>query len=730
MIEMTGKIARVVYKSPDTGWCVLRMDCDGKKISVVGIIPEAQEGISLKVQGKWKKDKNYGKQLAVEKSTMVLTETEDGIVSYLSSGFITGVGPILAQRIYDKFKEDTYNVIENFPEQLGTVKGVTNKKVQAIALSWKETKIHRELHEMLHASGITKIMCVKIKDALGFDAVQAIHDDPYVLFRKVDNVGFLKADHYAKSINVPHNDPRRIRACIEYVLKTSSKSTGHCYLTYEQLIPEILGLLEDVALDDILDNINKMIKDPKSFLRYRKIGDVHAFYFKNIYDVEVMLADIVKNLNSRNMPLKYEGAFQKETAKIEEASNGVIQFSMEQKEALLKLLDSSFGILTGGPGTGKTTITQALVNTYNSLGLNILLAAPTGRAGQRMVEITELPASTIHRLLGSKGGKFAFNATRKLDCDVLIIDECSMIDIGLFFCLLRAVSNKTRVILIGDKDQIQPVGVGDVFRNLVDSPFITTAKLTKVFRQAYDSGIVRFAHGLKDKELIYAQFDEPGENDCIFYPQKKIQGEEIDHIVEIAKKYQDANEEFQILSPMRRGMFGVENLNETLQLHLNPPMDNKNEIENRGRIIREGDRVIQTVNNYDLEVFNGDLGFVESINTKDKKIVVNYLGQKVTYSKEEISELAHSYAITIHKSQGSEFQNVAIMMFKSFYTMLSMNLLYTGATRAKKNLHIFGEYSALKICAENTHVAPRQTYFPQLLLQDSKLNELDKASNE
>lgn len=718
---LTCKIKKILYQSPSNFWTSLVLIGENKKeIKAVGIIPDAYEGMSLNIQGEWKDTGKYGKQFDIKKYSQLQADTKESIVGFLGSGVLKGIGPSRAKEIYKLFGDDSYNILDNNIERLAEVKGINAASIPEMKTEWLEKRKLASLNALLGSSGITSDMCRRIYESMnGFDVVEEIKKNPYIMITKVDGVGFIKADKYAQDsseINMKPSDPRRIEAAIIHCLEQFCSNTGHCFMYLEEITLECSKLLRIVNKADIVNTLRNLVRNQsndRNSLRYREIDEKPVFYFKRYFDLEVKLSEEILRLNEPKNIFDYSKALSKT---IKEYKEKGFELSPEQFEAVNKCLDNNFHILTGGPGTGKSTITKIVIDTLRKLPkCDMTVGAPTGRAAQRIKEVVAVDSKTIHRTLGRRGNKFEYNKLNPIDANIIILDECSMISLDLFYYLFSALKTGTKVILIGDVDQLEPIGIGDVFRVLLNWHNISSSRLTKIFRQSEGSEIVKFAHALNTQNEVVIKKSDPEEvlfEECAYVSSKDLENP-VEYICDIYSKL-GKDTEVQVLTPMKKSDVGVQNLNLEIQDKINPPSTSREELKFGDNLFREGDRVIHTKNNYDLDAFNGDIGVIDQI--IDKTVIVKYLEKDVSYKMENLKELSLAYAITIHKSQGSEFSKVIIPMFKKFNVLLSKKLLYTGITRAKGQAIIVGEYPALVMCV-NKAVDRRRMYLHSLLIQ-------------
>lgn len=672
-------------------------------VTLVGSMLDVPVGSVLLVEGDWKANAKFGNQFVVETWTEVLPATVYGIEKYLGSGLIKGIGPVYARRIVQTFGTDTLDIIENTPDRLLEVRSLGKKRVEKIKASWEKQKDIKEVMIFLQGYGVSTAFAAKIYSKYEKEAIETVKANPYKLADDIWGIGFKTADSIAQKMGYEKNDPRRCRSGILYTLNDLAEQ-GHVYAEPEQLVKSAIALLE-ADEQPIRDALAQMQKDEDIFV------EDEAVYLPPFYHSENGSARRLKELLSDN---SLGFAAEPAAAYGSQSTNGIV-YDEVQLAAIQKALDSKVMVLTGGPGTGKTTTTQGIIEAFKGRGMNILLAAPTGRAAKRMTEATGMEAKTIHRLLEySPQDGYKRNDESPLDGDALIVDECSMIDIILFYNLLKAVPNHMRLILVGDIDQLPSVGAGNVLRDIIDSQRIPVVRLTRIFRQAQTSRIVMNAHRINAGQ--YPEIVNGKTSDFFFIKadEKEVVLKTIVSLVchRLPKAYGYKPSEIQVLTPMQRGEVGAANLNAVLQSSLNPDGPC---LSRAGNIYRQGDKVMQIRNNYDKNVFNGDIGYISAVDTVDRTLTVIFDGNPIEYDVTELDELTLAYAVTIHKSQGSEFPVVVMPMSMSHYVMLQRNLIYTGITRAKKICVLVGSPKALNIAVKKQTVSDRNTKLKERL---------------
>lgn len=709
METITGFVEHIVFRNEENGYTVLNLAVEEDEVTCVGVFQFISEGESVELKGEYTVHPSYGPQFQVESYAIKAPQDIVSIERYLGSGAIKGVGAALAARIVRRFKEDTFRIIEEEPERLAEIKGISERKAQEIAEQTEEKRELRQAMIFLQNYGISLTLAVKIYQTYQLDMYRIIQENPYKLAEDVTGVGFKIADEIAHKVGIHMDSDFRIRSGILYVLQQASLE-GHTYLPKELLTRRACELLE-VDADAVEKHYMDMTIDRK--LVMKQTEDQVQIYASTFYYMELNVAVMLRELN-----VKYdfsETAVEQRIRKIEELSD--LKLDEMQHIAVVEAVRSGLLVITGGPGTGKTTTINTIIQFFESEGMDISLAAPTGRAAKRMSETTGYEAKTIHRLLELSGGMdehagFERNEQNPLETDVLIIDEMSMVDITLIHNLLKAVVAGTRVILVGDVNQLPSVGPGCVLKDIIDSHACNVVRLNRIFRQASESDIIVNAHKINRGEPVVL---DNKSRDFFFlkrYDANVIISICIQLIQQKLPKYVNAESfDIQVLTPMRKGLLGVERLNTILQQYLNPPDAKKAEHEHGQTIFRVGDKVMQIKNNYQAEwevrsrynipiekglgVFNGDMGLVREINTFSETLTVEYEeGRMVEYPFKELDQLELAYAITIHKSQGSEYPAVIIPLLTGPRMLMNRNLLYTAVTRARKCVTLVGDEKA------------------------------------
>lgn len=698
-------IERIKFQNPENGYSVLQATIKGYRgeQTLVGTFHEVAVGAVLAVEGNWRVDKRYGRQFVAEKWSEELPADIVGIEKYLGSGLVKGIGPKFAKLIVAKFGLDTFDVIETEPDRLLEVYGIGEGRVEKIRASWEKQKDVKDIMVFLQGHGVSSTYAAKIYRQYGKESIKKVQENPYCLADDIWGIGFRTADGIAEKLGYERNDPRRCRSGIFYTLNKLSED-GHVYSEREQLLKSAKELLQ-ADEEPIVQALGLMIEAGDLIL------DQEAIFLPPFYYAETGVASKLKRLLECSTGNLFDGALNLEEV-IRETG---IQYDDVQVAAIKQAVQSKVMVLTGGPGTGKSVTTGGIIAALESLGQSVLLAAPTGRAAKRMSEATGKEAKTIHRLLEYNPAEgYGRNDENPLEGGVLIVDESSMIDVILMNSLLKAVPAHMRLILVGDIDQLPSVGAGNVLRDIIDSGVVPVIRLTRIFRQAQTSRIITNAH--KINQGIFPDISNGKDADFFFVRQEDPEkaASEIVNIVKnrIPKAFPYNTNDIQVLAPMQRSVVGATNLNVILQAAINPVGDS---LSRGGFKYRRGDRVMQIRNNYDKEVFNGDIGYVSGVNMDDRSLTVVYEGRTVEYEDNELDELTLSYATTIHKSQGSEYPVVVIPLLMTHYVMLQRNLVYTGITRAKKICIIVGTTKALAYSIHNMVVLKRNTRLKERL---------------
>jgi len=716
MIEIEGLVENIVFRNEENGYTVIKLRHNNELISVVGTMPYISEGIRIKVSGEWVVHPTFGQQIKLTGYEEVKPNTIEGIEKYLASGLIPGIGPVTAKKIVEKFGKDTLEIIEMNPERLTEVDGIGEKKAQRISEAFNEQRELRNVLIFLQSYGISTNLGIKIFKRYGNETIRVVKENPYRLCDEVNGIGFKTADKIARSIGIDLTSKYRIRAGIKYVL-ANCISNGHVYLPKLELLEEAYKLL-NIPYELIENEIISLIES-KDVVR-DDIDNQEVYYLSPYYFAELKVAKKLIELSLQTIKEDLEW-IDKEIKDFEKENN--IKLADEQREAIIKAVSNGVCVITGGPGTGKTTIIKCIIKIFNKKGLEVALCAPTGRAAKRITEATLEEAKTIHRLLemefleSENGPCFARDEYNPLDQDVIIVDEASMVDILLMNSLIKAIDMGKRLIIVGDVDQLPSVGPGNVLRDIIESKGVVVVRLNRVFRQKNESLIAINAHKINNGEMPFLNEKDKD----FFFIQKNNPQDILEEILNLVdrrlpsfKEGFDPLKDIQVLSPMRKGENGVVNLNKELQRILNPPSSKKAEKEVRDIIFREGDKVMQTKNNYSLQwegdfsidgqgvgVFNGDIGFIEKIDDEEQKVTVAFDDKRVVYDFSNLDELDLAYAITIHKSQGSEFPVIVVPVSFGPPMLMTRNLIYTAVTRAKKLVVLVGMKQALSFMISN-----------------------------
>jgi exodeoxyribonuclease V alpha subunit len=714
---LEGSIVRIVFYSPESGYTVCKFSLpDGDTINVVGFFPPLSAGELLKINGSWEINPKFGKQFKVESFLPVLPSSVKGIEKFLSSGLIWGVGPVLAKSIIQKFGDRTLDILTNNPDKLKEIDGIGPVKLREIKKSWAEHEDIRELIIFLQEYNISTTLATKIYRQYGEKSFHVLKTNPYQACHDIWGVGFKTADQIALKLGLEPNSPERIKAFIRYLMEKDNEQ-GHIFSLESDLKSNCISELE-IAQEEDFDQALRSLKKQHMVIAEELDSD-SAIYLPFFHDAQ---QEVVQNIYklSRTPFLTPPFDVSKALADVEESLD--IQFSEAQRLAIRESFEKKMLVITGGPGTGKTTIIKAVVDIFQKWGREVLLAAPTGRAAKRLFEATGKPAKTLHRTLEftPKQGKFRRNENYTLVGDALIIDEFSMVDLPLMYHLLKAVPEWMRLILVGDKDQLPSVGPGCLLRDIIESQKVEVVTLNEIFRQEKDSLIVQNAHRINQGLSLVHPPRGVKDADFYFIPQNddkkafstimKLCGYSIPQRFGVRALTPD----IQVISPMYRGIIGVDNLNAELQKRLNKYQEG---LKLGNREIRIHDKLMQVRNNYEKEVFNGDIGIVVDIDRRNYRLFVDYDGRIVKYEREEMNEIMLAYAISVHKSQGSEYQAVVMPLMTQHFIMLQRNLFYTALTRAKKLCVIVGTYKALHIAIKNDKPVKRNCLLKEKLIQ-------------
>ncbi len=714
-----GSLERVVFHNPETGWTVLRVLTEQADLTTaVGAMISPSSGEGLRLTGNWEEHPRYGRQFRFYEYQLLRPTTTEGIKKYLSSDLVNGIGPKLAEALIEKFGEETLDILDNQPHRLQQVDGIGPKRAAALIEAWQQ---HRDIHEVmmfLHQHGLGAALATRIYTHYGPQAIEVLEANPYRLATEIAGVGFATADKIARSVGLAEDDPQRLQAALLHTLAQATEA-GHFYLPEDDLLKQAVGLLGmaqqrlEVALNSLVENQQVVIE------RRLRASEGPSVYLPHMISAEQEVADrlaalVVASVEKKPTIKQLDQWLQRRE------TFGELPVTDEQKNALAAALGSGLCLITGGPGTGKTTIIRLLADACEALGRRVALAAPTGRAAKRLEQLTGRSASTIHRLLvyDPRRGSFRYGEAEPLLVDTLIIDETSMVDVLLARDMLRALSDSSQLVLVGDADQLPSVGPGNMLRDLVESEAVATCRLTTIHRQRQGSLLVRNAHRINNGQAPYLPTPADWKReDCVFLEEEdpEAAAEKVIHTTTVSlPKLGFLPAQIQVITPLHRGPIGVQALNAALQQRLNPPLAARTEMQRGDITFRCGDRVLQTVNNYDKSVYNGDIGEIAAIDTERRTFTVAFEQGAVSYDFGELDQLELAYALTIHKSQGSEYPAVVIVIHSSHYVMLQRNLLYTALTRAEQMVCIIGNrrgiYKAISTAPARqryTHLADR-----------------------
>ena len=704
----SGLIERITFHSEETGFAVLRVKVKGHRelVTVVGVLASVNAGEWITTQGNWVQDKEHGLQFKATFLKCSPPTSREGIEKYLASGLIKGIGPVYAKKLVEKFGEEIFTVIDHYSVKLEEVNGIGPARRQKIKAAWVEQKAVRDIMIFLHSHGVSTSRAVRIYKAYGDKAIETVRANPYTLAKDIHGIGFKSADTIAQKLGIARDSIMRALAGIMHALLEAT-GEGHCALPKEELIEQAAKLLEiDVAI--VREALERLLLDGE--LVYEPIGGHDLIYLPYLRRAEDGIACLLRKLAGAPSclpPIDVEKAIawcQRKTGK---------ELAATQREALQKALESRVLVITGGPGVGKTTLVDSILLILRAKKLRCLLCAPTGRAAKRLSEATGVEAKTIHRLLEFQpaSGGFARNAAHPLECDVLVADETSMIDVPLMHKLIQALPERAHLLIVGDVDQLPSVGPGSALADILRSEVVPAVRLREIFRQAASSRIVINAHRINAGQM--PQLQQPGEESDFFFIEREEPESIQPTILELVKERipgklrLDPILDVQVLCPMNRGNLGARAMNVFLQDGLNPRRGDEPVVERFGWQFRLRDKVIQTENNYDKEVFNGDIGQVVSIDPEERELVIRVEERDVLYDFNELDELSLAYAITIHKSKGSEFPAVVVPLAMQHYLLLQRNLVYTAMTRGKRLVVLVGQRKALAIAVRNDRAAER-----------------------
>ncbi|HAZ37842.1 MAG TPA: ATP-dependent RecD-like DNA helicase, partial [Clostridiaceae bacterium] len=734
MVEIQGVVDQIVYKNDDNGYVVLKLKTKDDLIAAVGYVPFITEGQRIKIEGEWVIHPTFGQQVKIKSCEEILPSNIEGIERYLSSGLIPGIGPVTAKNIVKKFGEDSLDIIEMNPGKLKEVDGIGEKKAFAISEAFKEQRELKNVMVFLQTYGVSTAYGIKIFKKYGQNTINTVRENPYKLCEDISGIGFKTADRIARNLGMPLNSIERAKAGIKYILY-SFTANGHTYLPMKNLLFEskrLLNIPEEIIKEAV--SISAASKD--IVIEGEEYSSTNV-YLSSFYYAELGVARRLIEISLSGTEKNLYG-IDEEINSYEKENN--IEFADEQRQAITAGVKEGLCIITGGPGTGKTTIIKCMIRIFEKMGLTVVLGAPTGRAAKRITETTGREAKTIHRLLemefisSDDSPSFVRDEGNPIEADVIIIDEASMIDILLMNSLLKALAPGAKLILVGDVDQLPSVGPGNVLRDMIESKVITTVRLRHIYRQADESLITVNAHRINDGEMPFLNDRDKD----FFFIQKNANHEIVDEILDLIKNRLpffkdgfDPIKDMQILSPTRKGEIGIYNLNKRIQEILNPPSKDKAERDLKDFIFREGDKVMQIKNNYNLEwtkingsgeasgtgVFNGDIGYIKEIDNENKRLLVVFDDDRqVYYDFINLDELELAYAITIHKSQGSEFKVVLIPISYGPPMLMTRNLIYTAVTRAKDLVVLVGLKQALYVMINNNTITERFSNLKQRII--------------
>jgi len=709
---LAGLVERVTFHNSDNGFCVLRTKARGHRdlVTVVGHAAIISTGEWITASGEWVNDHTHGQQFKARFLRTSAPTSIDGIEKYLGSGMIRGIGPVYAKKMVQAFGEKVFDIIEAEPDRLREVTGIGLVRAKRITDAWAEQKIIREIMVFLHSNGVGTARAVRIFKTYGVDAVQVMTENPYRLARDIRGIGFKTADTIAMKLGIEKNAMIRVRAGISYAL-TEAMDDGHCGLPTEELVPEAVELLE-ISKELVQTALDLELSEGTVIAA--TVGETACVFLGGLYRAEQVIAERLLRIWSGKLPWPYIDA-DKALPWVEQKTG--LSLAESQVAAIRLALISKVLVITGGPGVGKTTIVNIILRILDAKGVNLLLCAPTGRAAKRMTEATGFEAKTIHRLLevDPKAGGFKRNSDNPLDCDLLVIDETSMVDVMLMQALMKAAPDDAALLIVGDIDQLPSVGPGQILADVIASGAVPVVRLTEVFRQAVQSRIITSAHKINQGSI--PDLSKPEGDSDFFFVQADDPETAVPRIIELVKTRipqrfgLDPIRDIQVLCPMNRGGVGARSLNIELQAALNPAGERK--VERFGWTFAPGDKIMQIENDYDKEVYNGDIGYVDDVDPDAGELTASFDGRAVTYGFGELDTLVPAYAATIHKSQGSEYPAVVIPVLTQHYAMLQRNLLYTGVTRGKRLVVLVGQKKAIAIAVRN--VSGRRRW--------SKLNE-------
>jgi exodeoxyribonuclease V alpha subunit len=712
--HISGIVERITYHNPEKGFCVLKVKVKGYKdlICITGHASLISAGEYVQASGFWVQDKNHGLQFKAMFIKASAPTTLEGIERYLGSGMIKGIGPVYARKLVQAFQEAVFDVIENESDKLQRIEGIGPQRAARIIKGWSDQKAVREIMLFLHQYGVSTTRAVRIYKTFGDSAIQIISEDPYCLAREIKGIGFLTADSIAQKMSFEKHSLIRARAGISFAL-LEAQSQGHCGLPYEELIALSEKLLEIPS--SIIEEAIELELMHQRIIK-TNLADKEAIFLLSLYHAEKSIADLLKPKGILPWPL-----IDTEKAILWVEDKLKISLASSQKDALKTVLSSKVSVITGGPGVGKTTLIKSILKILEVKGIRILTCAPTGRAAKRLSESTGTNSKTIHRLLeiDPAQGKFTRDENNPLPCDLLVVDECSMIDVPLMYALLKALPKHAALILVGDIDQLPSVGPGQVLSDIIESNAIPVVRLTEIFRQAQQSKIIVSAHRINIGKM--PDLDNTPPSDFYFIECKTPEEGEAAILKLIKERIpnhfkMDPLTEIQVLCPMNRGVTGTRNLNIEIQKLLNPSKSLT--VERFGWSYCVGDKILQTENDYDKEVYNGDIGYISEIIPDTKEVIIKFEGRNVTYDYDELDQITLAYATTIHKSQGSEYRAIILPLFIQHYPMLQRKLIYTGVTRGKELVVIVAQKKALYLSIQEKSSNKRYTKLKEWLMQN------------
>ncbi len=724
MIELDCTVEGIVYKNEDNGYVICEVKSpDEGAFYAVGYMPTISEGETLHIAGEWVTHHEYGEQFKVELYETVMPTEGTAIIKYLSSGIIKGVREATAKKLYDAFGDEVFDVLGTDPERIATLKGIGYERAKTMCHSFNEQRSVQNIVMFLQQYNITANTAIKIHKIFGSDSVSVIKRNPYMLASAVDGVSFKTADMIAYNLGLPKNSPERIGCAVTYILREAAYANGHTYMPKTLLMEHIVYMLE-VSEKEAENTLSQLIASREIIIE--RMDGEEAIYLSSFHYDEKYIAERIKSMmeNGSKYAVSYELA-EEETSAFEDINN--ISLARNQREAVITALTGNCMILTGGPGTGKTTTLNAIISILKGLNLKIALAAPTGRAAKRMAQLTGYDAKTVHRLLGAQmmgnSHTFSRNEENPLEHDVIILDEVSMVDTSLMASFLRAVKPGGRIILSGDSDQLPSVGAGNVLHDMIESGVMPVVKLTDIFRQSEESLIIVNAHKINNGEMP----DLRERTKDFFFMHRNTPQEVAETVTDLYRNRLPRSygvnslTDIQVLTPTKKGITGTVELNKLLQMSINPPSEHKREYKYANSVFREGDKVMQTKNNYDMEysteagekgsgIYNGDMGIIDSIHKDDRYMIISFDdGKVIEYPFSALDEIEHAYAITVHKSQGSEFPYVIMPVSMYMPMLMTKNLFYTAITRAKTMVILVGSEKIVESMTYNKSYTKRFT---------------------